>query len=305
MKEQTKNKRGSLRPLERLVSRRKLDYTRELIRCWVESWGVENVYLAYSGGKDSEVLLHIVRSMYPNVLAVFSNTGLEFPEIVKHVRTHGNITELRPKMPFHKVIEKYGWPVISKNVSMAISRYRTTKRQDQRDYRLNGKVVKGKKLTAGTIPKKWQYMINAPFRISEACCQQLKKNPFKKFERKTGMKPMIGIMSGDSDIRRRDILSRGCNVYDARSPQSRPLANWGEQDIYDYIAEFGVKICEIYGKGYDRTGCIFCMYGLQQEEKNTGENRFKKMKLTHPKLYDYCINKLGAGAVMDFMGIAY
>jgi len=144
-----------------------LEYTQELIRCWVESWGVDGVYVAYSGGRDSEVLLNITRKLYPSIKAVFSNTGLEFPEIVSHVKAHENVTILRPKMPFHKVIEKYGWPVISKNVSMAISRYRNTKRQDQRDYRLNGKIVNGKKLTAGTIPKKWHHMISAPFKISE------------------------------------------------------------------------------------------------------------------------------------------
>ena len=277
-----------------------------LIRCWVESWGgVENVYVAYSGGKDSEVLLHIARGLYPEIKAVFSNTGLEFPEIVRHVKTHDNVTVLRPKIPFHKVIERWGYPVISKNVSMAISRYRNTKRQDQKDYRLNGKIVNGKKFTAGTIPKKWQFMIAAPFKISEACCQQLKKNPFKKYEKETGNKPMIGIMAGDSDIRRRDIFSRGCNVYDAKTPQSRPLANWCEDDVYQYIKDFDVEICDIYSMGYDRTGCVFCMYGLAQEQKNTGSNRFLKMKTTHPKLHAYCINKMGIGEVLDFMNVKY
>lgn len=283
----------------------KIKRAEELVHCWVDSWGVDGVYVAFSGGKDSTVLLDIVRKLYPSITAVFSNTGLEFPEIVKFVRTYPNVVELRPKLPFHKVVEKYGWPVISKNVSMAISRYRNTKRQDQRDYRLNGKIVNGKKLTAGTIPKKWQHMIHAPFKISEACCQHLKKNPFKKFEKTTGLKPLIGIMAGDSNIRQRDILSRGCNVYEAKAPQSRPLARWVEKDIYEYIREFSLPICEVYKWGYDRTGCMFCMYGLHQEEKNTGSNRFKKMKGTHPKLYNYCINKLGAGEVLDFLDIDY
>ena len=148
-------------------------------------------------------------------------------------------------------------------------------------------------------------MIDAPFKISEACCQQLKKNPFKKYERETGNKPMIGIMAGDSDIRRRDIFSRGCNVYDTKAPQSRPLANWCEADVYEYIENHNVDICEIYSMGYDRTGCVFCMYGLAQEQKNTGSNRFVKMRKTHTKLYDYCINKLGIGEVLSFMNIDF
>jgi len=283
----------------------KLEYTKMLIHCWVESWGVENVYVAYSGGKDSEVLLHIARELYPEIKAVFSNTGLEFPEIVKHVKKHANVTVLRPKLPFHKVIERWGWPVINKEVAKAISRYRNTKRQDQRDYRLNGKIVNGKRVTVGTIPKKWQFMIHAPFKISDMCCTQLKKNPFKKYERETGGKPMIGIMGGDSNARKIDIKNRGCNVYDAKAPQSRPLANWDDRDIYDYIDKFGVKICEVYAMGHERTGCAFCLFGADQESKKTGTNKYEKMKLTHPKLYDYCINKLGAGEVMDFIGIPY
>ena len=40
-----------------------------------------NVYVSCSGGKDSIVLLDIVRRMYPDVLAVYCDTQLEFPEI--------------------------------------------------------------------------------------------------------------------------------------------------------------------------------------------------------------------------------
>jgi len=54
--------------------------------------------------------------------------------------------------------------------------------------------------------------------------------------------------------------------------------------------------------GYSRTGCMCCMFGVHLED---GENRFQKMKKTHPKQYNYCINKLGCGKVLDFIGIKY
>ena len=45
------------------------------------------MYLSYSAGLDSTVLLHMIRKILENdVPAVFSNTGLEFPEIVKFAR---------------------------------------------------------------------------------------------------------------------------------------------------------------------------------------------------------------------------
>lgn len=283
----------------------KVKETVDIIECWIDSWGIDGVYVAYSGGKDSEVLAHIVRSIYPEAPLVFSNTGLEFPEIVKHVRCHKNVTEIRPELPFHKVIEKYGWPVVSKTVSMAVSRYRNTKREDQRQYRKHGKIVNGKKYTSGTIPKKWHFLCDAPFKISEQCCNHLKKKPFLKYEDKSNRKPMIGIMSSDSELRRRDILKRGCNVYDAKHPQSRPLAHWTEQDVYSYIEAHNIKICDIYSKGYDRTGCMFCMFGIHQEKKNTGSNRFQKMKETHPRHHEYCLSKLGASEVLDFLGVDF
>jgi len=54
--------------------------------------------------------------------------------------------------------------------------------------------------------------------------------------------------------------------------------------------------------GYTRTGCMFCMFGVHLEK---GDNRFQMMAKTHPKIHDYCINKLGCGEVLDYIGVDY
>ena len=77
------------------------------------------VYVSFSGGKDSTVLLDLVRKIIPNVSVVFSNTGLEYPEIQSFARVQG-AEFVRPKMMFNEVITKYGYPIISKEVSEAI-----------------------------------------------------------------------------------------------------------------------------------------------------------------------------------------
>ena len=82
----------------------KISYSKEKIQEWCEYWE-GNVYVSFSGGKDSTVLLHLVRSIYPEVEAVFLNTGLEFPEIKRFVRSIGNVVWLKPRVPFHKVID--------------------------------------------------------------------------------------------------------------------------------------------------------------------------------------------------------
>ena len=98
----------------------KIQMTKQRIRQWIEEYGEEGVYVSFSGGKDSTVLLDIARSVYPDIKAVFVDTGLEYPEIRQFVKTFDNIDWLRPKMNFKQVIEKYGYPFISKEVSIIL-----------------------------------------------------------------------------------------------------------------------------------------------------------------------------------------
>lgn len=95
----------------------KVRMTQNRIRGWVDEYGEDGVYVSFSGGKDSTVLLDIVRKMYPGILAVFVDTGLEYPEIREFVKTFDNVTWLKPKKTFRQVIEEYGYPFISKEVS--------------------------------------------------------------------------------------------------------------------------------------------------------------------------------------------
>ena len=91
------------------------------------------------------------------------------------------------------------------------------------------------------------------------------------------------------------------------------MSFWLEQDILHYLKLTGISYCSIYediieekGKlrttGADRTGCMFCMFGVHREKQ---PNRFQRMEQNHPKQYDYCINKLGCGAVLDYIGVPY
>jgi len=277
----------------------KIMLTKQRIHQWYEL-NAGRVYVAFSGGKDSTVLLHLVRSLYPDVPAVFNNTGCEFPEILKFVRQTENVVYLRPKMNIKQVLDNYGYPVISKEVSEAISsiKYST---DYQRNKMLNGVIGRNGK-PIGKMSECYRYLIKAPFEISQRCCSILKKNPSKIFERKSGLSPFLGTMAEDSKIRQTKYLLNGCNNYESKRPISTPLAFWLEKDIWDYIHKFNVPYSTIYDLGYTRTGCFPCIFGIQHEGQN---NRYRRMLKTHPKLYNYCINTLGFGAVLDFIGVPY
>lgn len=310
-----------LKMLQALPLEIKVAKTKQRIREWVERFGEDGVYVSFSGGKDSTVLLHIVRSMYPNVEAVFVDTGLEYPEIRQFVKTFDNVTILRPKMRFDEVIRKYGFPVVSKEVAHAVYYARKPGTRSAVFYmkRFNGELMdkEGKKSSFNI--EKWKPLIDAPFKISSECCDVMKKRPIKQYAKQTNRKAIIGTMANESRMRFVKWLKYGCNAYDSKDATSKPLSFWTEQDILHYIKRFNVPYCPVYGKiqvkqdheaepagqinlidylgcydkedtlettGCDRTGCIFCAFGCHLEKEPT---RFQRLKETHPRQYEYCI----------------
>ena len=108
-----------LKELQALPLDRKIQISQARIIEWYQR-NHGNVVVSFSGGKDSTVLLHLVRTIFPDVPAVFSNTGLEYPEIQRFVRTFPNVEIVAPKMNFSEVISTYGYPLIGKEVAEAI-----------------------------------------------------------------------------------------------------------------------------------------------------------------------------------------
>lgn len=273
---------------EKLTEKRVID--------WYNYWNGD-VYVSFSGGKDSTVLLHLIRKIFPKVPAVFIDTGLEYPEIRSFIKTVENVTTIKPKIPFTSIIKKYGYPIISKENAQKIEEIRNTKSE-----KLKNKRLFGDSKNNGKLPKKWGYLLNAPFKISSKCCYFLKKYPFKVFEKETGLKPYIATMADDSFLRKTSYLRSGCNSFNSKRPVSNPISFWMEKDIFAYIEKYNLRISDIYNKGYKNTGCMFCMFGCHLEKQN---NKFIQMKATHPKLYSYCINKLELGKCLDYIGVKY
>lgn len=303
--------------------------SKQRIREWIQEYGEDGVYISFSGGKDSTVLLHLVRELYPNVRAMFVDTGLEYPEIREFVKTFDNVDIVRPKMTFKQVIEKYGYPFISKEVSKNIYyAQRDIKRGDLTGVhyqKMTGVFTdqKGNKSTFNT--EKYNFFLNAPFIVGDGCCRVMKKSPAHAYEKATGRVKITGQMAAESRLRAQKWLQNGCNAFDARYPVSNPLSFWTEQDILRYIKQNNIKICSVYGDivvdydsedqfdgqldfsdlglmtdnrkykttGCSRTGCMFCGYGCHLEQ----ESRFERMKKTHPKQYDYIMRPKEQGGL--------
>lgn len=328
-----------LRQMQALPLEAKIVKTQKRIKDWYDHYDGE-VYLAFSGGIDSTVLRHLIKTTVGvyDVPSVFVNTGLEFPEIQKFVkackeRDH-DVEILYPTMNFVQVIQKYGYPAVSKEVSRHLD-YATKaiaegREKESRDYQALMGYIKDKYGNKSMFNcDKWKYLLNADFKCSASCCDIMKKSPSKKYESETGRVQYVGTMAEESRLRVEKWLQSGCNAFDNKRPTSAPMSFWTHQDVLQYLVETKIPYCSVYGDiiqdaagkyyttGVNRTGCIFCMYGAHLEKP---VNRFQYLYFSHPRQYQYCIgggeynesgtwvpNKegLGLGHVMDEVGINY
>ena len=306
-----------LRQLQSLPLAAKVSMTESRIREWVTEYGEDGVYVSFSGGKDSTVLLDIVRRMYSGIEAVFVNTGLEYPEIQQFVKTFDNVTILRPKMRFDDVIKKYGYPVISKDVSNKI--YYARKGVDWAMRYVDGTAKMNNANKSRFCVEKYKPLLQTDFMCADACCAVMKKSPAKTFARETGKKPITAQMAAESIQRTTQWMLKGCNAFEGKNPISNPMSFWTEQDVLRYIKVNDLPIASVYGAivekdedgyeydtnlvgeqigkyyttGCNRTGCIFCAFGCHLEKSPT---RFQLLKQTHPHQYNYCI---GGGEYVD------
>lgn len=341
----------ALKQRQSLPLEAKIIMTQLRIRQWCDYWD-DQVYVSFSGGKDSTVLKHIVDNMtgIGDIPAVFVNTGLEYPEIQKFVKDikagkypcfNSNVEIIRPEMRFDEVLKKYGYPVVSKRVSLYVS---TAKRKPDS---IRAKCLRGEIWTK-FVSSKWEYLIDSTFPISSQCCDVMKKKPMKQYAKSTGRKAITAQMACESLTREQQWLKNGCNGFNLKEPISNPMSFWTEQDVLHYIKKFNVPYASVYGDirvkqaentekgqinlidylgcyepedtlettGLKRTGCIFCMFGCHLEKE---PNRFQRLKETHPRQYEYCIGGgemvdgkwqpskegLGLGHVLDYIGVKY
>lgn len=159
--------------------------------------------------------------------------------------------------------------------------------------------------------EKYKFFIDAPFEISNKCCNVMKKDPVHRYSKKTGRQPITAQMAEESRLRTQKWLQHGCNAFEAKNPISNPMSFWTEQDVLQYIKEKNLPICSVYGEvvedydktdiipgqttlpGYEdeiplkttgcsRTGCMLCGFGCHLEKS---PNRFEMLKETHPGMY--------------------
>jgi len=281
----------------------KIFKTKQVIRQFYDK-NDGQVYISYSGGKDSEVMRHLVKELYPDVKAVFVDTGTEH-KTREHANKKADVV-IRPKKTMYEVWKKYGIPFPSKQQANYLYKINNTK-SDYLKSRLMTGIMKDGSKTMFKLSKKWKPLLDTDFKFSERCCYYLKKEPLKRYGKESGCKPFIGTMASDGFERKKMYKQHGC--IDIKRDYCYPLGFWTEQDILKYLKSNNIEYCDAYGdiienNGYfkttkaKRTGCEGCCFGVHLEKS---PNRFERMAKEDPQRHNAILNVWLDGSIGKIM----
>jgi 3'-phosphoadenosine 5'-phosphosulfate sulfotransferase (PAPS reductase)/FAD synthetase len=259
---------------------------------------MKNPCVAFSAGKDSTVLLHILQKLKPGFPVIYGNTGIEFPECVKFAHWlqkewHLNFHEAKPETNFWQITKEYGWPLMGKQFGVSGVAHKSSRAKFFAELKSQGKL-------------KGNYAIQAENPISSACCTFLKERPSEKLQKQLGIDGVfLGIMASESRRRMFLCLEYG-ELYKVKSKKiwkCHPLAIWNDEDIWKYIRSNGLPYASLYDMGYmneygrfvkhKRNGCMFCGMDIKYPD-----NHLSIMRHTHPKAWKVLMLKKGLGRIL-------
>jgi len=303
----------------------------------------KNVHISV-GGLDSLTLLYFIRSLgySEKDIPAIGATVLEHKSI-RRIHKQAGVVPIYPQIPKHKVIQEFGFPVISKAKARKISLLQNPDSEKVTfihaimtgDMGEQGKWQHSDKIK---LPDKWikifggNYQSHRPdlccrcadFKVSAECCKYMKEDPCDSWAKEHDSYPYLGLMASEGGQREFALMKNGCNYYGKDVIRSAPFAPFMRQDILQLAIDLEVPVPEAYGEirrnpagalyttKAQRTGCDICGFGIHLEKR---PHRFDRLREEDPKawhywMYEVCADEVtgehyGWGRVLDYIGVGW
>lgn len=244
-------------------------------------------YLSFSGGKDSTIVLAVIKlcesiGTIPNgaIPAVFCDTKIELTATVDFVHWvndnwYNNVQVVKAEKSFAQVIKEFGKPFRSKMKSHLISAYQNSPDSKTAKYLYDDTACKSNKMC---LSNKDFHILHDSFsiKISDKCCDAMKKKPFSKYEKDN---KMIGYFSGMRMFEggKREMMfqnriksgdKRPCTHSSGGITSVSPIFDWTDDTCEEFIQTYSIPLSRAYKEyGEERTGCFLCPYGLDVDKR--------------------------------------
>lgn len=262
--------------------------------------------ISYSAGRDSTVLSHLMVEQMglKHIAHVMSNTRMEYPETLqmfkvwklwlmeRGVECHQVFPDLRPKELWPKI----GVPLWSKQVAYKYRKFAASPSDKMPAH------------VPDDLQDKFRQAKKAGLKITEKCCDYLKKKPMKKWDKEHGVTGhFTGVRCTESRSRRLAWITSGA-LYQAVTHGNmwiaNPLAFWSDQDVARYLVENDIKVLrpDTINGG---SGCVTCMFGCRSRAQEGTPNAMQDLKTRNPKMWKTALDDWGYREVLDQLEIPY
>ncbi|MBR4211030.1 MAG: hypothetical protein IKR84_01400, partial [Oscillibacter sp.] len=275
------------------------------------------------GGLDSITLLLFVRKLLGPDIVGASVSALEDKSIQDIHRKLG-VVRIAPKMNMAKVLNTFGFPVISKAVAKKIEHLQIPPEQaDKRTMYYNHALMTGETGPWGhfrqsesmKLPDKYLELFGglyndqrqdlqckvAPFKVSAQCCHWMKELPAWEWQEEHSAWPFLGLMQSEGGQRRWGLQQHGCNYIGKSTARFCPFNHFSRQDLLHLARDLNAPVPAIYGEIIEdadgrlrttraqRTGCACCGFGVNLDKR---PHHFDLLRERNEKEWEFWMYKV-------------